>query len=215
LKCPKCNDDMMVLCRKSSSGFLNELYYRCLTCGFTPEDGNYMTRTKSAAKKSSTRGHALPKSRAQTYFWNAATATVLATLVLVATMQVPITTTVFATQTSLDPVKDILPYIRLLNFTMPNGFTFNYSEAKMSLRISASSATVVSTESAQNVTTSKIILQKVLLNYTDTKRSLKMGIASLTVYLTIRYEAMIARINGTAVLPLWTAILNRINGQLP
>lgn len=202
---------MMVLCRRNSSGFLNELYYRCLACGFKPEDGSYKPRAKTVSKKSPN----LPKLRAQsTFFWNAATATVLATLVLVATMQIPVPATVFATQTSLDPVKDVLPYIRLLNFTM-TGFTFNYTEGQMTLRISAYSATVRTTETSQNVTTSKIDLQKVLVNYTDTKRRLMMGFASLTVTLTIRYVELLANIEGTAILPLWTAIINRLNGQIP
>lgn len=202
---------MMVLCRRNSSEFLNELYYRCLTCGFKPEDGNYRSMAKSPGKKSPPS----PKFRANSkYFWNAATVTVLATLVLVATIQIPIPVTVFATQASLDAAKDILPYIRLLNFTM-TGFTFNYTEGQMMLHISADSATVTTTATSQNVTTSTIILHKVLVNYTDTQRRLMMGFTSLTVTLTIRYVELLATIEGTANLPLWTAIINRLNGQIP
>lgn len=211
MKCPKCNDEMMVLCRRDSFGFLNELYYRCLSCGFIPEEGSYKPGAKTVGKKPRTPPGFKAHSR---YLWNAATATVLAALVLTATMQIPVPMTVFATETSLDPVKDILPYIKLLNFTI-TGFSLNYTEGQMSLRISAASATIRSTETAQNVTTSIIIITKVLVNYTDTKRRLIMGFASLTVTVTIRYEELLANIDATAILPLWTAIINRLTGQIP
>lgn len=187
MKCPKCNDEMMVLCRRDSSGFLNELYYRCLSCGLTPEEGSYRPRAKTVGKKPQTLPEFKKPSR---YLWNVATATVLAALVLTATMQIPVPVTVFAADTSLDPVKDILPYIKILNFTV-TGFSLNYSDAQMSLRLTADSATVKSTETAQNVTTSIIIISKVLVNYTDTKRKVLMGFASLTVTVTIRLEELL------------------------
>jgi hypothetical protein len=206
LKCPKCNDEMMVLCRRDSSGFLNELYYRCLSCGFIPEEVTHKPGAKTVGKKPRTP----PRLKAySSYLWNAATATVLAALVLTATMQIPVPVTVFAADTSLDPVKDILPYIKVLNFTV-TGFSLNYSDAQMSLRLTADSATVKSTETAQNVTTSIIVITKVLVNYTDTKRKVLMGFASLTVTVTIRYEELLAHIDATAILPLWTTIINRL-----
>ena len=206
MKCPKCNDEMMVLCRRDSSGFLNELYYRCLSCGFIPEEVTHKPGAKTVGKKTRTP----PRLKAySSYLWNAATATVLAALVLTATMQIPVPVTVFAADTSLDPVKDILPYIKVLNFTI-TGFSLNYSQDQMSLRLTADSATVKSTETAQNVTTSIIVITKVLVNYTDTKRKVLMGFASLTVTVTIRYEELLAHIDATAILPLWTTIINRL-----
>jgi len=211
LKCPKCNDEMMVLCRRDSSGFLNELYYKCLACGFVPEDGSYRSRARTAGKKTST----LPMFKAPSrYFWNVATATVLAMLVLAATMQIPLPVTVFATETSIDPVKDILPYISLLNFTI-NGFTLNYTEGQIILRISADSASIKTTETAQNVTTSVIVVHKALVSYQDSKRTINMGFASMTITVTIRYVELLAKIEATAILPLWTAIINRLTGQAP
>lgn len=201
---------MMVLCRKDSFGFFNELYYRCLACGFKPEDGKYMQSAKLARKKQQT----LPKLRSHNYLWQGATVAVLAGLVIMATMQIPVPVTVFATQTSLDSVKAILPYIRLLNFTIA-GFTFNYTEGQMTLDIAAANATVKSTESSQNVTTSIIYLHKVLVSYTGPKSKFTMGFTSLTVALTIRYEALLASINGTTVLPLWTDLINSLTGQMP
>jgi hypothetical protein len=199
---------MMVLCRRDSSGFLNEFYYRCLECGFKPEDGNYMRSTKIASKKQ----RALPRLRTHNYFWSAATAGVLVILVLTATMQIPIPVKVFAAQTSLDPVKDILPYIRLLNFTT-TGFTLNFTEGHVTIHISAYSATVRTTESSQNITTSIIDLTKVVVNYTDSERRIMMGFATLTITLTINYEALLASIDATAILPLWTTIINDLTGQ--
>lgn len=146
------------------------------------------------------------------YFWNVVTATVLATLVLAATMQIPVPTTVFATETSLDSVKDILPYISVLNFTI-NGFTLNYTEGQIILRISADSATITSTETAQNVTTNIIVVHKALVSYQDSKRTINMGFASMTITVTINYMELLAKIDATAILPLWTEIINFLTGQ--
>lgn len=202
---------MMVLCRRDSSGFLNELYYKCLACGFVPEDGSYRPLERTAGKKPLT----LPMIKAPSrFFWNVATATFLATLVLAATMQIPLPTTVFATEISLDPVKDVLPYISLLNFTI-NGFTLNYTEGQTILRIAADSATIRTTETAQNVTTSIIVVHKALINYQDSKRTINMGFASMTITVTIRYVELLAKIEATAILPLWTAIINLLTGQAP
>jgi hypothetical protein len=187
---------------------MNELYYRCLACGFKPEDGNYVRSAKIATKKQT----ALPRLNARSYFWSAATAAVLIMLVLTATMQIPIPVSVFAAQTSLEPVQDILPYIRLLNFTMTN-FTLNYTQGHVTIHISAASAIVRTTESSQNITTSTIDLQKVVVNYTDSERRIMMGFATLTITLTINYEALLASIDATAILPLWTAIINDLTGQ--
>jgi hypothetical protein len=211
LKCPKCYDEMMLLCRRDSYGFMNELYYRCLACGFIPEERDYGAGAKTVGKKPSVHPEFKTSSR---YFWNVATATVLAALVLAATVQIPVPVTVFAAQTSLDPVKDILPYIKLVNFTI-TGFTLNYTDSQMTLLISADSATVKTIETAPNVTTSTIVVQKALITYRDSKRTLKMGFACLTLTVTIKYAQLLASIDATVILPLWTAIVNRITGQVP
>jgi hypothetical protein len=199
---------MMVLCRRDASEFLNELYYRFLSCGFIPQESNYGPAAKTVRKKPQKPQRVKAPS---SYFWNVATATVLAALVLTATMQIPVPVTVFAADTSLDPVKDILPYIKVLNFTV-TGFSLNYSEGQMSVRLTADSATVKSTETAQNVTTSIIVITKALVNYTDSKRKVLMGFASLTVTITIRYEELLAHIDATAIMPLWTTIINELTG---
>lgn len=202
---------MMLLCRRDSYGFMNELYYRCLACGFTPEEGDYATRAENVGKKPSVHSGSKMSGR---YFWNVATATVLAALVLAATVQIPVPVTVFAAQTSLDPVKDILPYIKLVNFTI-NDFTLNYTNSQMTLLISAASATVKTIETAPNVTTSTIVVQKAMVMYHDSMRTLSMGFASLTLTVTIRYAELLANIDATVILPLWTAIVNRLTGQVP
>ena len=202
---------MMVLCRRNDSGFLNELYYKCLVCGFVPEDEGHRPLERTARKKPQQLLMAKAPSR---YFWNVASTTVLATLVLVATMQIPVPTTVFAAETSLDPIKDILPYIRILNFTI-NGFTLNYTEGQIILRITADSATITTTETAQNVTTSIITVHKALIHYQDSKKALDIGFASMTITVTIRYVELLAKIDATVILPLWTAIMDRLTGQTP
>jgi hypothetical protein len=201
---------MMILCRRDSSGFLNELYYRCLACGYVPEKEGYTPKAKTVHKQP----RALPKLRTGHWRWEAATVAILASLAMVSVMQIPVPTTVFAAETSMDPVKDILPYINLVNFTMSQ-FSFNYTEGQMTLRVSADSASLTSTETAENVTTCIIILGKVLVNYQDANRIFNMGFASLTLTVTIRFEELIAQIDGTAYLPLWTAIINRLTGQIP
>ena len=210
MRCPKCNDDMMILCRRDSSGFLNELYYRCLACGYIPEKEGYTPKAKTPNKQPRT----LPRLRTGNWRWKAATATMLASLVLVSIMQIPVPVRVFAAETSIDPVKDILPYISLVNFTISQ-FSLNYTEGQMTLRISADYASLTSAETAQNITTCSIILGKVLINYQDAHRTLNMGFASLTMTVTIRYQELIAKIDGTAYLPLWTAITGRLTGQIP
>lgn len=210
MRCPKCNDDMMILCRRDSSGFLNELYYRCLACGYVPEKEGYTPKAKTVYKQP----RASPRLRTGNWRWEAATVAILASLALVSVVQIPVPVRVFAAETSIDPVKDILPYINLVNFTMSQ-FSLNYTEGQMTLRVSADSASLTSTETAQNVTTCIIILGKVLINYQDAHRTLNMGFASLTMTVTIRFQELIAHIDGTAYLPLWTAIMSRLTGQIP
>jgi len=210
LRCPKCNDDMMILCRRDSSGFLNELYYRCLACGYIPEKEGYTPKAKTLYKQP----RALPRLRTSNWRWEVATVAILASLALVSVVQIPVPVRVFAAETSIDPVKDILPYINLVNFTISQ-FSLNYTEGKMTLRVSADSASLTSTETAQNVTTCIIILGKVLINYQDAQRTLNMGFASLTMTVTIRFQELIAQIDATSYMPLWTAIINRLTGQIP
>jgi hypothetical protein len=201
---------MMILCRRDSSGFLNELYYRCLACGYIPEKEGYTPKAKTLYKQP----RALPRLRTSNWRWEVATVAILASLALVSVVQIPVPVRVFAAETSIDPVKDILPYINLVNFTISQ-FSLNYTEGKMTLRVSADSASLTSTETAQNVTTCIIILGKVLINYQDAQRTLNMGFASLTMTVTIRFQELIAQIDATAYMPLWTAIINRLTGQIP
>ena len=210
MRCPKCNDDMMILCRRDSSGFLNELYYRCLACGYIPEKEGYTPKAKTLYKQP----RALPRLRTSNWRWEVATVAILASLALVSVVQIPVPVRVFAAETSIDPVKDILPYINLVNFTISQ-FSLNYTEGQMALRVSADSASLTSTETAQNVTTCIIILGKVLINYQDAQRTLNMGFASLTMTVTIRFQELIAQIDATSYMPLWTAIINRLTGQIP
>jgi hypothetical protein len=201
---------MMILCRRDSSGFLNELYYRCLACGYIPEKEGYTPKAKTLYKQP----RALPRLRTSNWRWEVATVAILASLALVSVVQIPVPVRVFAAETSIDPVKDILPYINLVNFTISQ-FSLNYTEGQMALRVSADSASLTSTETAQNVTTCIIILGKVLINYQDAQRTLNMGFASLTMTVTIRFQELIAQIDATSYMPLWTAIINRLTGQIP
>jgi len=201
---------MMILCRRDSSGFLNELYYRCLACGYIPEKDGYTPKAKTLYKQP----RALPRLRTSNWRWEVATVAILASLALVSVVQIPVPVRVFAAETSIDPVKDILPYINLVNFTISQ-FSLNYTEGQMALRVSADSASLTSTETAQNVTTCIIILGKVLINYQDAQRTLNMGFASLTMTVTIRFQELIAQIDATSYMPLWTAIINRLTGQIP
>jgi ribosomal protein L37E len=212
MKCPRCNEDMMTLCRRDSTGFMNELYYRCLTCGFIPEERSYKHREKNAAKQPRTRS--LPKLRNSGWTWKALTIAMLASVVLISIMQIPVPVTVFAAQTSLDPVKQILPYIGLANFTMSQ-FTLNYTMGQTILRVSSDYASVTCLDTGTNVSTCLIILGKVLINYQDSQRTLSMGFASLTMTVKIRWQDLIANIDATAYMPLWTAIINGLTGQLP
>jgi hypothetical protein len=212
VKCPKCDEDMMTLCRRDSEGFLNELYYRCLSCGFIPEEKGHQDYVKKIAKQPRTR--ALPKLRTGSWPWKALTVTMLASLVLISIMQIPVPETVFAAQTSLDPVKSILPYVSLANFTMSQ-FTLNYTLGQTTLRVLADYATVISSETGVNVSTCVITLGKVLINYQDSQRTFNMGFASLTMTVKIRWQDLIANIDATAYMPLWTAIINKLTGQFP
>lgn len=209
MKCPRCNNDvMMVLCRRDPrSGFLNELYYKCLACGFVAREDFRVRETR--------RRRILPlRVSARNLRWRAATVAVLAMLTLISVMQIPVPVKVFATEVSLDPVKDILPYVRLVNFTISD-FSLNYTEGEMLLKVSASYASVTAVEDVANITTCTMSLSKVLVNYKDSIRAFNMGFASLTLTVKIMYEELIAKIEASTYMPLWTAILQKLTGQLP
>jgi hypothetical protein len=129
-------------------------------------------------------------------------------------MQIPVPVRVFAAQVSIDPVKDILPYVALVNFSTTQ-FNLNYTEGQVSLRVTADHATVTSSGTSQNVTTYYMVLGVVLINYQDAKRTLNMGFASLTMAITIRYQELLANIDASTYMPLWTAILQELTGQIP
>ena len=208
MKCPKCGNEMMILCRRDSSGFLNEVYYRCLACNYIPGEEEYALKTKTVQKKPRIQ----PKLRTGSWRWQTLTATALAALVLVSVMQIPVPVRVFATETSIDPFKDVLPYVDLINFTMSQ-FSLNYSEGQITLHISADYARVTATEKTQNVTICNVLLGKVLINYRDETREINMGFASLSLAVTIRYQELIAKIEATAYMPLWTATINHLTGR--
>lgn len=208
MKCPKCDNEMMILCRRDSSGFLNEVYYRCLACNYIPREEEYTLKAKTVQKKLRIQ----PKLGIVNWRWQTLTATVLAALVLVSVMQIPVPVRVFATETSIDPFKDILPYVDLINFTMSQ-FSLNYSESQITLNITADYARVTSTETTQNVTICNVLLGKVLINYRDETRELNMGFASLSLAVTIKYQELIAKIDATVYMPLWTATINQLAGR--
>ncbi|MCJ7423269.1 hypothetical protein MUP01_03260 [Candidatus Bathyarchaeota archaeon] len=210
MKCPKCNNEMMVLCRRDASGFLSELYHRCLSCGCIPEQMDETRPVKTVRE----RKWATPKLRVGSWRWQAATATMLATIALISVMQIPVPVTVFAAETSIDPVKDILPYINLVNFTISQ-FSINYTEGQIVLRATADYASVTTTETVYNVTTCVMVLGKVLVNYQDSSRTINMGFSSMTLTLTIKFKELTARIDATAYMPLWTDVINRLTGQTP
>jgi hypothetical protein len=156
----------------------------------------------------------MPKLKGNKWHWKVATAAILASLVLVSIMQIPVPVRVFATEVSLDPVKDILPYVGLVNFTISQ-FSLNYTEGQIELHVTADEASIISTETAPNVTTCNCNLAKVLINYQDSQRTMNMGFAALSMTITIRYQDLIAHIDATAYMPLWTAIVRQLTGQTP
>ena len=210
MKCPKCNEDMWLLCRRDQDGFLNEVYYRCLACGYVPSQTSLIKARKPPITKPASRMGRGDGS----WEWRIGTATIIATLILASVMQIPVPVKVLATQVSIDPLKDILPYIRLVNFTISE-FSLNYTDGSIQLQVSADQASIKATETAANVTTYKILLDKVLINYRDTQRTLNMGFASLTMTVTIMYQELLAKIECTAYMPLWSALMGRLTGSLP
>jgi len=210
LKCPECNEDMWLLCRRDQDGFLNEVYYKCLACGYVPaQTGQITAREPKPSKHAFSVGYA-----GGGWKWRIGASAIIATLILATVMQVPVPVKVLATQVSIDPVKDILPYIELVNFTVSK-FSLNYTESGIQLQVSADYASITATETAANVTTCKILLGRVLLNYRDTQRTLSMGFASLTMTVTIRYQELLAKIDCSAYMPLWSALIGKLTGSLP
>jgi predicted RNA-binding Zn-ribbon protein involved in translation (DUF1610 family) len=214
MKCPKCgNDVMMVLCRRDSdSGFLNELYYKCLACGYSPKGELWSAKEEKdahAGKPFSSKRLMVKNARLKFTAFAA-----MAIVGLAFVMQIPVPVRVFATEVSIDPVKDILPYISLVNFTLSD-FSLNYSEGGYVLQVSAGSASVVSVEDENNVTTCVVNLGKVLITYQDSQRSFNMGFASLAMTIKVMYRELIAKIDASAYMPLWTAIIEKLTGQLP
>ncbi|MGB9740236.1 MAG: hypothetical protein ACP5IM_01805 [Candidatus Bathyarchaeia archaeon] len=214
MKCPKCgNDVMMVLCRRDSdSGFLNELYYKCLACGYSPKDESWHAKDgkDTHASKPILSKRLMAKNARLKFMAFAA----IAVVGLAFALQIPVPVRVLATEVSLDPVKDILPYVSLVNFTLSD-FSLNYSEGGYVLQVFAGSASVVSVEDENNVTTCVVNLGKVLVTYQDSQRSFNMGFASLAMTIKIMYRELIAKIDASTYMPLWTAIIQKLTGQLP
>lgn len=201
---------MMTLCRRDSSGFMDEVYYKCLRCGNTP-DAEPLMQTRKAVNKR-------PRHTAGRGFhdwrWKALTATLLASIVIVSVMQIPVPVRVFAAQVPIDPVKNILPYVSLVNFSITN-FNLNYTEGNILLKVYADHATVTSSVTAQNVTTYYMVLGVVLINYKDSTRTMNMGFSSLTMAITVRYNDLLANIDASTYMPLWTAFVEKLTGQIP
>lgn len=219
MKCPQCHEEMMILCRRNEEGFMEELYYKCLMCGSTPEHAPKTQPKMKLTKNSSVGPNKLSKIRHKqpsknSLPWKIGTATIIATLVLATIMQIPVPTRVLATQVSIDPVKNILPYIGLVNFTITK-FSLNYTEGQMQLQVIADYATMSTYETTENVTICKFLLGRVLISYRDAQRTLNMGFTSLTMTITIRYQELLAKIDCTAYMPLWTSIIQRITGNIP
>jgi hypothetical protein len=200
---------MWLSCRRDQDGFLNEVYYRCLACGNIPARTSELMVKKPPITK--TRFYV---GRGAGWRWRFGAAAIIATLIIATVMQIPVPVRVLATQVSIDPVKDILPYIGLVNFTISK-FSLNYTDGRMQLQVSADYASVTTTETAANITTCKILLGKVLVNYKDAQRTLNMGFASLTMTITVRYQELLAKIECTAYMPLWSALIGRLTGSLP
>lgn len=215
MKCPQCNEEMMILCRRDEEGFMEQLYYKCLICGITSlqalekyTEGStrkFLTQSKRGQKQIIKKS-SLP--------WKIGTATIIATLVLATVMQIPVPVRVLATEVSVDPVKGILPYIGLVNFTV-SSFSLNYTEDQKQLQVTADYARITTYETVENVTTCKALLGKVLINYRDPQRTFNMGFASLTMTVNIKYQELIAKIDFTTYMPLWTAILDKLFGRSP
>ncbi len=211
MKCPKCDEEMMILCRRDSSGFMGEVYNKCLSCGHMPDAEAPMQAPRSVFRKPRS---AVPKTNVHDWRWKTVAATLLASIVLVSVMQIPVPVRVFAAEVPIDPVKNILPYVALVNFSTTN-FSLNYTEGQLSLRVTAEHATVTSSNVSQNVTTYYMVLGVVLINYQDAQRTLNMGFASLTMAITIRYQDLIANIDASTYMPLWTALVEKLTGQIP
>lgn len=209
MKCPKCDEEMMILCRRDSSGFMGEVYHKCLSCGNMPDATPQTQPSRTVNKRPKT----IPRKSLHDWRWKAVAATLLASIVLVSVMQIPVPVRVFAAEVPIDPVKDILPYVALANFSTTQ-FSLNYTEGQVSLRVKADHATVTSSGTSQNVTTYYMVLGVVLINYQDAKRTLNMGFASLTMAITIRYQELLANIDASTYMPLWTAILQELTGQI-
>ena len=205
MKCPKCNMEMMLLTKRDQTGFLNKLYYKCLNCGYTID----IEKTPKTTKQNT---NPKPKKQTANLRWKAIAATTIMALALLPILQVPVQVKVFATELPLDSMKDILPYIHLVNFTMSN-FTLNYSDTERTLNITANYINLKTTETIQNTTTCNIQLNKVFLNYKDQTRTLNIGLTTLTLNIKIQYQELIAKINATTYMPLWTALINNLLGK--
>ena len=212
MKCPRCgNDVMMVLCRRErNSGFLNELYYKCLICGYSPERGYQPLQADTVSKKLAFPSK-LKSKRLPLKFMAFAFAAIVG---LAFILQVPVPMRVFATEISVEPFKDILPYISVVNFSISD-FNLNYSEGDISLQIFAEYATLVSMEAEPNVTTYVVSMGKVMVSYQDSKRSFNMGFSNMGLTIKIMYKELIAKIDASTFTPLWMAIMQKLTGQPP
>ncbi len=206
MKCQNCGEEMWITCRRDSEGFMNELYYKCLACGYTPTESAPKIISKKPQTKREFKVHGLK--------WKVISAAIVTILAAASVMQIPVPVRVLATEIPLEPLKDVLPYIQLVNFTISK-FTLNYTEGEMLLEVSADYATMTTTETAKNITTCKILLGRIILNYKDSQRKLQMGFASLIMTVNINYPELIAHIDLTTYMPLWTAIMQKIFGNTP
>ncbi len=191
---------MTVFSRRDSSGFMNELYERCLFCGYTPEQG---VEAKLLPQRFTFGGFKNKKKIMM--------AMAVASIALIAILQVPVPVTVFAFETSIEQLKDVLPYITLVNFTLSD-FNVNYSQNGQTLNVSASHASVKTIATNDNITTYTMMLNKLLVHYQDNERTLDLGLASMTLTVKVYVDELLAKIEGTTYLPLWSELLRLFAG---
>lgn len=205
MKCPKCNEEMTVLCRRGASGFLDEFYEKCFFCGYEPT-----LHGQASFRVESRRGFQPGLGKLKRHgIVNTLMVASLCVVLVFAILQMPVPQTVFAFEAELGPIGEVLKCFNLVNFTISN-FSFNYSDGSINLNVLADYMNLESTSVSENVTLYSFTLRKVIIRYADAARKMDMGMSSLTLNVRVNYVELLARIEGIADLPLWTTIANGI-----
>ena len=203
LRCPRCHEEMTILCRRGPTGFVDEFYEKCLFCGYSP-----ITDEAKFPKEKKVYHRSLLRKGAAT---NALIVTCLIGIILFAVLQIPIPQRVFAFETSAEPYVHVFKAIRIINFTLSR-FSLNYSEGQIRLNVSADYISLESYYIGENVTLYSFILGSVHIHYRDATRSFDMGLSSLTLNVKVDFTELTIAMEGIANLPLWTAIFERLSG---